>query len=396
MGLSSARTVPLPAPGDDGTGTVVLSPEVQAALVAASRRIGFRYDVIAPNGAVKGYAEMSTAKISNNDLADVSKRTGEFVIESTSGLVDYMKDRLRAYALLLMPDDTWYQFPVGTFHMATGAATWSGKVGPTKVTAYDGLLVLNEDKVTSRYVLATGTNYRSNILTLLSSAGYTVRNIASSTLTLPAPLEWDPGTPKLEIVNDLLDAIGFRSLFFDAMGVPTAYDYQLPSEAPVVWTYLLDSKSVTLPGQDVTLDLFSIPNAWVAFVSEPDRPLIVSRYTNTDPNSILSTVSRGRTVVELLTSPDGLPKKKRKQTEKAHRAATQAVLDKYVQRAAAEASQQYQYLEFDTGLMPFHGAADVLVVDYGEGPLRWRETEWTMDLKAGGVMNHKCRRVVTL
>lgn len=372
--------------------------EATAQLLAPSRRWAFRYDVVAPNGTVKGHAEMGSApKVANNDLAEESKRTGEFLI-MPGAEIDYFQDRLRPYALLQLPGDRWWQWPLGTFHLTAATSREGSIADPVPATGFDSLLVLAEDRVTSRYHVAAGTNYRAAVNTLLTSAGFSTKAISSTSLTVPGGgEEWDPGTSKLDIINDLLAAIGFRSLVMSPLGVPTSQPYLSPKDAPVVWDYFVGPESVVHPEAATTLDLHSIPNSWVAWVSEPDRPLIISRLTNNDPNSATSTVARGRTIVAVLNQPNRLPRRRGKLKKwRKFRAATQSVLDDYVARAAEEASQTYETLEFSTGLMPFHGSGDVVRADWGQGVKRYRHTEWEMELAPGGVMQHKARRVVAL
>lgn len=370
---------------------VYSTAEINAALLAGSRRWSFRHEIIAPDGSLKGIASVTDAKISNNDLADKIKRTGDFSISADSN-INYFVDRLRSFAKLRMLDGGYNEWAVGTFHLTTQGAKWNNNRETIRdVEAFDSLIVLVEDAVLTRYVVTAGTNYRTAIATVLASAGFVTNLIASTDEVLPADREWPPGTPKNEIINTLLSAINYVPLKMNAYGVPTSAVYQTPFSAPPIWTYAVDRNSVIVPGIDIGLDLFAIPNAWVAMVSEPDRPVLISSLVNSDPNSILSTVSRGRTVVQIVQQDTGVA-----DAEGNVEAATQAILDAKVLRVSQEASQQYQIAEFSTGLMPFHDSGDVALLNYGEGDLRFREHEWSMDLKAGGKMSHKFRRVVLL
>lgn len=365
-----------------------------ANLKASGRRLSFRYEVLDPSGDVKGEAYIIGASIENNDLADKSKRTAQFAISKDTD-INFMQDRIKAYATVQgnIATGGWLtasEWPCGVFYLDVGGNRWNNaSKDNTVATGYDGLVVLAEDKVLDRYVAASGALYHTIIEQLVADAGFPDVQVEYTSLTLPAAKEWEPGTPKLTIVNNLLDAINYRSLYMDADGVPRSEPYLSPDSAPVVWTYEISKDSVILPGIDVTLDLFDVPNAWVATISEPDRPVLTSRYVNDDPNSILSTVYRGRTVVEVLGNMfDG--------EEGGIEAATQAILDAKVAAMAAEASQQYIIAEFTTALMPFHGTGDVVILDYGEGGAKYRSHTWSMNMVAGGQMRHEFRRVVTL
>lgn len=233
---------------------------------------------------------------------------------------------------------------------------------------------------------ADGTYYYIDNLSI--QAIETEHMLENSGLTLPAQLEWPPGTPKLTIANDLLQAINFETLSMTSMGIPIANSYRSPDQVAPIWSYKVDRDSVIVPGIDVELDLFKIPNVFVCIVSEPDRATLRSVYVNDDPNSLTSTVTRGRSIVMMVEPPQTTPGMDTEQ------APDQATLDAKVLRAAQEASQQFEVATFSTGLMPFHEDSDVCWIDYGEGPLLFREHEWSMDLKAGGLMTHRFRRVV--
>lgn len=361
------------------------TPEQAAALTSSARTWDFRYDVIDPDGYVKGEAYIIQASIDNNDLADKSKRTGQFRIHKDTD-INFLQDRVKAYAIL----NGEHEWPCGVFHLDVGARQWNNKaVDHVTGTGYDGLIVMSEDKVLDRYVAPSGALYHTLIEQLVRDTGFKHVSVQYTSTTLPAAKEWEPGTSKLTIINNLLSAINYRSLYIDANGIPRSEPYLTPESAPVVWEYKIDRESVLLPGVNVTLDLFDVPNAWVAVISEPDRPALVSRYVNNDPNSILSTVYRGRTVVSVLGNMFD-------NEEGGIEAATQAILDAKVQAMAEQASQQYIIAEFSTALMPFHDTGDVVLLDYGEGGSKYRSHTWNMDMRAGGSMRHEFRRMVQL
>jgi hypothetical protein len=361
-------------------------PEVAAALVAPTRTWDFRYDRVDLDGNVTGTEEVLAASVAYNDLADKIKRTCSVTLRGTTTF-DPLSDRLRPYALLRMPDGGWHDFPLGTFYLPTTGRVRLPTAGKDtiQVQGYDSVQqTLVEDKVMDRYVVDTGTAYTTAVQTVLTGAGLGTGQITVSPLTLPGPMEWEPGTEKLRIVNDLLAAIDYRPIGSSPLGVPRAVPYLEPSQAPVVWEYGIDSESVLRPDVDVEFDLFNIPNAWIAVVSEADRPPLVAKLVNDDEADPLSTVNRGRTIVQVLT------------TDQTAQAADAAVLQAKVERAALEARSVYEIARPTTGLMPFHGEGDVCLLDYGEGPLRFRQAEWAMTLKAGGEMTHRFRRVVTV
>jgi hypothetical protein len=213
--------------------------------------------------------------------------------------------------------------------------------------------------------------------------GGVAASIAPSTATLVAAKEYDPGTSKLKIINDLLGMINYESLSFDEDGVAVVQPYTAPSVRTEEYVYATDQSGLMVPEADQELDLFSVPNQWTLVVSEPDQPAIVSTYTNNDPGSPTSTVRRDRIISDFRIEVE---------------AVDQATLDAKVERLAFEASQVYEALEFGTGIMPIHSGNDVYRIAYDPLAInnKYAEQTWTMPLKSGSTMAHRARRVVTV
>lgn len=364
------------------------SSAAAAALVASQRAWRFAYKAVSNAGVELRDLTVEECKVSNNDLADKSKRTCNVrIAESTP--FDQLSEMFRPYATLLLPGGGSATWCLGTFYLssATGSVLAAAGESSQDYVGYDRLLALDEEKLSDRYVEGVGANPTTQLAAHISNRGLSNAGVVAQSKTLPAALEWEPGTSILTLFNDLCSSVGYRSLYADPLGNLVATPYVDPASAPVVWAYAADAQSVIVPGVDVTLDLFNVPNKWTAYVSEPDRPALTSTYTNTNPSSPTSTVSRGRTIVDVV------------QLQQATGEAPpvdQATLDAKVLQMAQQASQVYSDVTFETGLMPFHETGDVFTLDVGAGPVRYREHQWSMDLKPGGKMSHTFRRVVAI
>lgn len=355
--------------------------QVAAQLVAPARSWRFRYRLLNRDGLVLGAPDVSDCTVTYADLADV-KRTADFTIRGGQD-INFATERIQPLIQLRMPDGGWHEWPMGVFLMASPKQRKAlyRTPAPREVTAYDLGLVLRDDKLLDRYTVQKGNRYLDGVIETLGSAQLPTTAISGNDKVVPAAMEWPPGTTKAQVINDLLGAINYRPLQFDGNGVPRVVPYQSPADAPPVWNYDLSAASVVLPGIDETLDLSSVANAWVLVVSQPDRAELRSTYVNDSTTSPTSTVNVQRRIVDYREEQD---------------AADQATLNAKTRRLAEEASQVYAKVEWDTGMMPIHGAGDVLILDSGDGPNRYRETEWSMKLAAGEVMHHAARRVVTV
>jgi hypothetical protein len=251
------------------------------------------------------------------------------------------------------------------------------------IEAYDGLLILIDDKLQSTYTINAGTNYKQAIIDLLATAGITQYIIEDTTKTLPITMAFDPGTSKLSVINSLINQINFTPIRVDVYGNFVTNSYIAPSSRGIEYTYADDSLSVTYKGMTESLDLFNIPNNWVVVATNAETAPLKSTYTNSNASSITSTVSRGRTITDY---------------REIDNIADQQSLDSYTLRIANEASQIYGYLEFETAIMPQHDFLDKYKIIYSNLGINddYIETEWSFDLEVGAKMKHVARRIVNI
>lgn len=345
-----------------------------------SRTVDFRYDYFNNSNQFQGtLTNVAGGTVDHQAFADI-KRTAKFRVKDDSS-INWLGTRVKPYMRLLMEDE-WIDFPLGLFLLSTPAlASQEADVKFREIDAYDQTFILLNDKTTDRYTVAAGAVITATVSSILAGSGITLRNVVPSTLTMATARDWDPGTPKITVVNDLLRAINYQSIWFDSDGFAIAQPYVSPSSQAVGETYLDDRRSMLSPSGTRSLDLFSIPNRWVAYVSDPDRASLRSEFTNTSASSPTSTVNRGFTIVDYREAND-VP--------------DQATLDAYVARLADEASQVYEHAEVFTGLMPHHEHLDRLNIRYERLDMEadYQETGWSMELRAGGKMKHNLRRLV--
>jgi hypothetical protein len=286
----------------------------------------------------------------------------------------------------LQPGGDYVQFYLGEFLLISPERgdDESGTV-TREVEAYDQTIILRDDKVDGKFLIVSGTRYDVALTSILQNAGITRINITPSTKTLPADREWEGGTSKLAIVNDLLEALNYNSIWFDENGYAVCSPYVLPANAPVEYTYQDNDESVIMRPVKQSCDVYSIPNKWVFVVSDPDRPALRSSYVNDNVNSKLSTVNRGLTKVDY----------------RAVDAADQATLDSLVQRAATDAMSIFETVVWQSWPMPFHSFQTMYSFAYTNSSQlkvsgNYREQEWSFDLKEDAVMNHSARKTVVL
>lgn len=355
---------------------------VKAALHAPNRRLSFRYDLLDKAGAFKTdiTGRIRKAAVRYDEDAQI-KRTARFEL-TDDGTINFLADRIRPWVLVRMPDAGFAEFAQGVFLLSTPPKQIQA-TGPAfrQVEAYDLMQILLDDAFDYRFVANAGDNVVAEVKSVLATAGIFAVNIPDNPTNLSADRDWAPGTPKAQIVADLLLMINYEPLWFDEMGWARSDPYVLPTSKPADYTYQDDAESVMLPEATQRLDTFKIPNKWKLVVTEPDLPPLQSVYTNSNPASPTSTVSRGRTIMAPI---------------KHVLAVTQADLDGLAERTAFEASQIYEAVEFKTAIMPFHSHRTIVRFTYARLGVsaKYQEAAWEFDLSAGADMSHEVRRLV--
>lgn len=295
--------------------------------------------------------------------------------------IDFLSERVRPSMCMRTPGGIVH-YPLGVFLMSSPSRKASvGAVGRS-IECYDKCQILADDKFDTRYKVAAGTNYIAAVSTILTSAGITDALLTVTTKSLAADLEFGMGTSKLEAVNKLLKAINYNPLYAAADGHLVAKPYEDPVIRTVEATYITDSKSIVFRGAEEELDVFNAPNKIVRYLETADRDVMIATVTNDDPLSKLSTVSRGRTIVDIAAVTD---------------IADQATLEAYTQRVAAE-KKIYQKIIFETAAMPNHESLDCLYIINKDLDIQGKfiEQAWHLDMSLGGHMRHECRKAVSI
>jgi hypothetical protein len=381
--------------------TVYTADQLQAALTKGSRVTLGRWEVLRrSDGTSKGFlvGVEPGSRIAHDYLADI-KRTCSLSVRETPGTtaqageitwssVDVEGDTLVPWFYLTMPDGGLAKWRKGMFIMEAGQrGTRQGGGVYRSINGQDQTVILNRDLATTVgfYQVAAGTILTAQVKLILADAGITRISIPDSAATLPTTRLWEQGTTMLKLVNELLSAAGYGSIFFDDAGVATANPYVVPADRAIAHTYRDDSASVIYPAMGDSLDVFDVPNRWVSVVSQSDRAPITSTFNNVSPSSPTSQVSRGYIVTKVITDST---------------AANQAALDTQVRQVAHEDSMVYRTVTFDTLTMPDHGEADIITLtlsELGIAAERWEETAWSMcNDQPGQGMSHTVRKVVNV
>lgn len=232
------------------------------------------------------------------------------------------------------------------------------------------------------------TAYISAITQILAAAGIYSVIATPSPATLQEDREdWGVGTPLLKVANDLLSEINYAPLWFDSRGNAILQPVVTPSISNI--SHILSDSprdarieriERLLPGYSIKTDVYSTPNVFICVCSNPDKDSdLVAVAVNDNPNSPISTVSRGRRISKEF---------------RLNNIASIDDLQAYADNLCRESMTSTQVISLATALLPGWGVYDTTAVHYGDIDAICSEESWHMDLKVGGEMRHDLKKVV--
>lgn len=251
---------------------------------------------------------------------------------------DWNRMRLQPWYTAEFPDGTSQSWPLGVFIPAAGPAKWSDGLCEAEVELYDKLLVLDRDKVEGTFTVDAGAIVTDTVAAIIEGAGETRYSIEDSAELLSSPMVWEPGTSKLRIVNDLLDAINYFALWADGHGVLRGQPYVAPADRGVAWDFADGPQSIYSPEFEHDRDEFDVPNKFVCVGrGDGETEGLIGSATNEDPDSPYSFQQRGGWITETATDVE---------------ATSQEVIDAIAQRRLTEATQVTSSLVVPHAILP--------------------------------------------
>lgn len=355
--------------------------QVKKILHAGARNIRFEYQLLNRNDTYK--KTLNTVVDCRVDYSSLSSLKASANIKmKEDATVDYLNDRIQPFCIFAK-ENTEIRFPLGIFLLNSPSRSDTDNAVYREIECYSKLQILSQDMFGERYFIPAGTNYIAAVAQIISSSGETKINLVPYSAATVTDKEYNIEMSKLDIINELLKEINYYSLNVDREGYFISKPYILPVDREVEYEYIDNEISVIGQGASEELDLFNVPNVFVRYLDNPERPALRSVYENINPDSLTSTVNRGRRIVDIRAIDD---------------IASQDALHDLTIREAYNASQVYGHLEFETAIMPMHDYLDCLYLRYI--PLgindKYIETSWSIECKAGSMMKHKVRKVVNI
>lgn len=208
---------------------------------------------------------------------------------------------IRVY-LVTIQNGVRERHPLGTVLVQTPSFSFNGKLSTISADAYTPLIELKESPPPLGYSLFKNVNVMDTAYRLARERARAP--VVKPTCDTPLAMDFTASTDDtwLTFLTDLI-ANAKYGFGLDEMGrILFAPDQDTASLQPV-WTYTDDNSSILYPEISVDRDLYGIPNV-VEVIHSNGAGYYYVRAVNDDPDSVTSTVQRGREIIHRVSDPD--------------------------------------------------------------------------------------------
>ena len=208
---------------------------------------------------------------------------------------------IRVY-LVTIQNGLTERHPLGTFLVQTPSSNYDGKMRAVTMDAYTPLLELKENPPPLGYFTPKDANIMSTayLLTNTHVRAPVVETVKENVLYYDFVANADDTW--LSYVRDLI-ANAKYTLDLDEMGRILFSPKQDTASLQPVWTYDDGDDSILYTDISMSHDLYDVPNV-VEVVHSKGSEIHYAKVVNDDPDSPVSTVSRGREITHRVTDPD--------------------------------------------------------------------------------------------
>lgn len=171
-----------------------------------------------------------------------------------------------------------------------------------EITFCDLTTVPHEAKTVYTYTITSGTPIGEAVERLLERSGQTVHLVDRSLGALRSTLTWEPQTPRLKIINDILDAAGCFALYATRDGVLRAAKYLPPRQRAVKYDFT--ERNITpihIPDMDYDSEITRANEIICISSSTGGKKALTAVARNENPASPFSYQSLGRWISETYT-----------------------------------------------------------------------------------------------
>lgn len=228
---------------------------------------------------------------------------------------DFGPNFLRVFLDAEWSDGVTVEVPLGTFIPVVPSRSVSNGRSRHSVKLYGRLQELLDDSFSSPVTIPSGTNAVEYAASVCRGVGLEVIADSSDYKTTNVRMygvgadqnNSEVGTTKLDCVNDLLSLANFRAAMTDEMGRVLLKRYRDPADMPISWSFEEGPNAKFVGEFEEERDYTSAANHVIVrygSLGDGTGKVVVGEAWDTDPDSDLSTVSRGRTITTAYTYQD--------------------------------------------------------------------------------------------
>lgn len=182
--------------------------------------------------------------------------------------------------------------PLATLLFSAPQPEYDGMTVSGTLDCQSTLAILAAKSYGAPFTVTAGTKAVQKAMELVESLGLRVNNPDKSAYVLGSDHTFNADEANyLSIVNWLLDAAGYASVWVDAFGNVQMTPYVEPLERPISITLADDENSILYPELSKRSDYSDTPNV-VRLIYETDAETLVASAANVDPDSKASLLVR--------------------------------------------------------------------------------------------------------
>ena len=297
-----------------------------------SMQQSFEYYVVDP-GTWKDITKLKDVKSCTISRDSEVETLGSATIDTTDTLGE---SYVRAY-LITIQNGVEERHPLGTFLVQTPSSSIDGKVRSVSMDAYTPLLELKENPPPIGYSILEDANIMENAYQLVNEHARAPVVKTECNETLYSDFVANTEDTWISFLIDLIANAKYE-FALDELGRILFSPKQETASLQPVWTYTDDNSSILYSDMDIKHDLYNVPNV-VEVIYSKNGDSYYSRVVNDDPNSPVSTVSRGREKLHRIINPNlGNP--------------TERQIDEYAKNALKELSTLEYTILYTHGYCP--------------------------------------------
>lgn len=284
-------------------------------LLVGGRVTDYRFDLLDSEENLIGVLDSVSPEGSLDwTTATAIKGGGSITVTDVDGHgIDWLNVRIRP-AVLLSSDGGGpvAEYPLGVFLVSAPVRTMTAEGSTLAIELLDKLSILDQDIVTDdslmpvSFVAPINANVIATVVDLIQGCGEATPALTPGAETLAASMVWEVGVPVLQIVNELLEAAGYFSLYTDGAGQYRADKYVAPSARPPIYEaanpFSAGESSLMSPEWTHDRDIYGVPNRYVAISQgSGETEGLIAVATNESPSSPYSFQARGRWITRTVT-----------------------------------------------------------------------------------------------